>query len=265
MKLIIFSVIGQILKEGRTFQLFFLLLVGALAYVSYYLAKKDKIWMIRPLEALEAIYEGIGRSAEMGRPAMILPGISNLGNPQTLAGLTVLGEVTQRSAEIGADIITCSQQTDVIVASQAIVRSSYSAVGKQDLYSPGKQVVWFGGDQFSYAVGASGQIIAHKPALVVYLGYFLWDVIVTAETGNRMGAITIGGTLGDLPMMAMFCDHILIGEEMYAAASAITRDKFSIATLASQDWVKIVMISLMLLGGLLVMAGVPVLPNLLGM
>ncbi|NIQ33895.1 MAG: hypothetical protein GTN80_09700, partial [Nitrososphaeria archaeon] len=201
---------------------------GILTYVAYYLGKGGKTWDIRPLEGLEATYEGIGRSAEMGRPMMVLPGISNLGNPQTLAGLTMLGEAAQQGAEIGIDTITSASNTSVVTAMEAIVRSSYTSAGKPELYSPGKYVRWFGGDQFAYAVGAAGQILADKPAVIVYCGYFLFDVIVDGETGQRVGAVQIGGTLGSMNMIAMFCDYLLIGEELFAASASITREKMAI-------------------------------------
>lgn len=260
----IFSSVEQIIQTGRAFQLVFLIIIGILGYVSYYFGKQGKMWEIRPLEGLEATYEGIGRSAEMGRPMMVLPGISDLGNPQTLAGLTVLGEVAQQSAEIGVTAITSASNPGVITAEEAIIRSSYTTAGKPELYSPGKYVRWFGGDQFAYAVGAAGQILAEKPSVIVYMGYFLFDVIVDGETGNRVGAVQIGGTLGSMDMVAMFCDSILIGEELYAASASITRDKIAIATIAGQDWIKLIVLGIMIIGSLLAIAGSKVVWQILG-
>ena len=247
------------------FQLFFLLLTGVLTYVSYNLGKQGKTWEIRPLEGLEATFEGIGRAAEMGRPMMVLPGISNLGNPQTLAGLTILGEVAQQAAEIGIKPITSASNTSVVTAMEAIVRNAYTAAGRPELYSPGVYVQWFGGDQFAYAVGAAGQIMAEEPAVIVYCGYFLFDVIVDGETGQRVGAVQIGGTIGSMNMVALFCDYLLIGEELYAASAAITRDPMAIATLVGQDWIKLTTIAIMVVGTLLSLAGSDAIVTLLGM
>ncbi len=256
--------VGQLIRSGRTMQLFTLVLMTILVYLSYELTKRGSTWKIRPLEALQATYEGIGRAAEMNKPIMMLPGLGNLGNPQTIAGLTMLGELTQKAADIGVDIITVATNTTTVAASEAVVRSAYGLAGKEELYSPGKQVNWFGSAQFAYAIGVSGAIMTEKPAMVVFLGYFMWDIIITAETGARVGALQIGGTVGaDLPMIAMFCDHILIGEEMYAVSASITGDKFEIATLASQDWIKTVLLVISLIGGLLMMAGSSVIVDLL--
>jgi len=258
------SVVTQIIRTGRAFQLVFLIIMGILTYIAYRLGRGGREWTIRPLEGLDATYEGIGRSAEMGRPMMVLPGISDLGNPQTLAGMTVLGEVAQQGAEIGIDTVTSASNTAVITAMEALVRSTYTSVGKPELYAPGKYVQWFGGDQFSYAVGAAGQILEQKPAVIVYVGYFLFDVIVDGETGSRIGAVQIGGTLGSMNLVAMFCEHILIGEELYAAAAAITRDKVAIATIAGQDWIKLLTILIMVVGVILMAAGSDAVAQLLG-
>ena len=245
-----FSFVSQITRGTRNFQLLLLVGMAVLAYVSYYLARHGKVWSIRPLEGLEAIREGIGRSAEMGRPILVLPGISDLSNAQTIAGLTVFSEITRRAAEIGVTTDCIATGTDVVAASEALARDAYDALGKPELYTPGKYVKWYGGDQFVYAVGAAGHMLLSKPAMTVFMGYFLADVIVTGETGSRVGAVQIGGTTDQsaTPLMGMMCDYMLFGEEMYAASASITGDKWSMATLAGEDWVKIVLLALMVVG-----------------
>jgi hypothetical protein len=66
-------------------------------------------------------------------------------------------------------------------------------------------------------------------------------------------------------MISMMCDHIFIGEEIYAASAAITRDNMSIATIAGQDWVKILAILLMSLGVIVTMAGSNAILNIMKM
>jgi hypothetical protein len=234
-------------------------------YVYYTYGKKGKEYTIRPLEGLEAIWEGIGRCAEMQRPAMTLLGLGNLGNPQTLAGLTIMGEVAQRSAEIGVVPLTCSSNTQTIAASEGVFRSAFAAVGKADLYSPGKYVRWFGGDQFAYATGAVGQVIGEKPGLIVHAGNFLFDAIPVMETGARIGAVQVGGTLGSMDIIALYCDYVLISEELYAASASITGNKIAIATLAGEDWIKIISLCIMILGLLFTAAGSNMILNLIGM
>ena len=246
----------------------FLLVMTVATYFTYYLAKKGRIWTIRTLEGLEAIREGVARCAEMGRPVLVTPGISSITsiqNAQTMAGLTVLGEVAQRAASIGVTCTTNASSEQIVLASEAIIRNSLARAGKPELYAPGKYVRWFGADQFSYAVGCAGQILEEKPGLIVFMGYFLADTMVTGETGTRIGAVKVGGTLGSIAFLAMVCDYLLIGEEMFAASAIITEDKFSIATIASQDWTKLLILGIGILGVLLWIIGDKTIYNILGM
>lgn len=261
-------VVEQFLRTGRTSQLIYMIIMAFFAYYAYSQAKRGTSWPIRPIEALEAINENIGRCAEMGRPVLVTPGISNLtGNvsAQTMAGLTVLGEVAQKAAQIGVTCTTNASSQQVIIASEAILRNALTSAGRPEIYEPGKYVRWFGGDQFSYAVGCSGQILEEKPGLVIFIGYFLADTIVTGETGARVGAVNIGGTLGSLSFLAMMCDYLLIGEEMFAASASITNDPYVTATIASQDWSKIIIVCLLCVGVLLYAAGIDVVWKLMGM
>lgn len=258
------SLVGQILQEGRVFQLTFLLILGVLSFVAYYYGRRGRTWEIRSLEGLDATWEGIGRAAEMGRPIMVLTGISGLGSSQTIAGLTVLGEVAQRAVEIGVNTHTTNSSTQVIAFSEAVLKSAYDRAGKSELYIPGEYCRWFGGDQFAYAVGAAGYILEVKPAMIVAMGYFLFDVIVTMETGSRVGSQIIGGTLSALPEMSVFSDYLLIGEELYAASAMISQDKMVIATIAGQDWIKLISVLLMVVGAILMLAGNSALVDLMG-
>jgi len=254
-----------IIKDGKVIQLIFVIIIVVLTYVSYTLGKGGKTWEIKTLEALEAMYEGIGRAAEMGKPVLTIPGIGNLSNAQTIAGLSVVGEVGRRSAEIGVTPLVTASNTQVITVAEAITRGAFNAAGKPDLYETGAFVRWYGQDQFSYAVGASGLILAEKPAMVIQLGYFIVDVAVVAETASRVGALQIGGSLMGMELIAMFSDFILIGEDMFAASAAITKDPIAVSTLAGQDWIRMCVIATLLLGILSSFAGSNFVYNLLGM
>lgn len=259
--------VEQLIRTGKNFQLLYLLTMSIAVYYAYSQAKAGKTWLIRPIEALEAISDNIGRCAEMGKSILVTPGIANLTgttNAQTIAGLTVLGEVAQQAAAIGVEVTTNASSEQVVIASEAIMRNALTSAGRGDLYEPGKYVRWFGADQFSYAVGCAGQILDEKPGLIIFMGYFLADTIVTGETASRVGAIKIGGTLGSLAFLAMMCDYLLIGEEMFAASASITKDPYVLGTLAAQDWIKVAAIILMFIGVVLYSLNIDILYTVMG-
>ncbi|MFH0931860.1 MAG: DUF6754 domain-containing protein, partial [Candidatus Zixiibacteriota bacterium] len=51
-------------------------------------AKKGKELFIRKISGMEAVEEGVGRATEMGRSVLFIPGISELDEIQTIAGLS---------------------------------------------------------------------------------------------------------------------------------------------------------------------------------
>jgi hypothetical protein len=234
-------------------------------YITYYVSKRGKEWYIRPIEALTMIEEGIGRSAEMGRPVLMTPGMSGLGSSMTLVGLSVMGEVNQRAADLGVEPINITSSPETMMVLEAMVRNAYSTAGKKELYQPGKYVHWTGGEQYAYATYLMGAILIYKPATIIFVGSFLSDIMMSAETGKRVGAIEIGGTLDTTAMatMAMICDSVLIGEEIYAGAAAITKNKDLAGSIAGQDWALFVALAIIVAGVLTNLMGIRFISDLL--
>ena len=57
-------------------------------------AKNGQSIYMRPIPAMKAMEEAVGRATEMGKPVLYVPGISGLDQIDTLAGLTFLGHVS---------------------------------------------------------------------------------------------------------------------------------------------------------------------------
>jgi len=253
------------IKSGEAFALMTLVLFAAFVVITYYISKRGKEWYMRPIEALEVIDESIGRSAEMGRPVMCLPGMSGLGNMLTLAGLSICGEVNERAARIGVTPVNLVSAADTLMVMEAMVKNAFVSAEKGELYQPGKYVYWTGSEQFAYATYVMGTIMKEKPAAIIFVGSFLSDIMMNTETGKRVGAIEVGGCTDTTAMatMAMVCDSILIGEEIYAAAAVITKDKALAGSIAGQDWAFIVTLALMTIGVALGLAGIKLLSDLM--
>jgi len=256
-----------LVKKAQAAPLVILVAFSLFVYITYYISKRGKDWYIRPIEALTIIDEGIGRAAEMGKPVLTTPGMGGLSGAVTLAGLSITGEVIQRTAELGVRSVNITDSAQTMMVLEAIVRNAYSTAGRSDLYQPGRYVQWTGGEQFAYATYMMGSILTEKPATIIFVGSFLSDIMMSAETGKRVGAIEIGGTLDTtaLSTMAMICDSILVGEEIYAAAAVITKDKQLSGSVAGQDWALLVTLVLLVVGMVASLVGVKDIINLLKM
>ncbi|MDE0556637.1 MAG: hypothetical protein OXI24_20690, partial [Candidatus Poribacteria bacterium] len=103
-----------------------------------------------------------------------------------------------------------------------------------------------------------GMMIREKPAAVFLQGQFYAESLLMAETGNSIGAIQIAGTDSEhqLPFFIAACDYTLIGEELYAATAYLSREPMLLGSLRGQDWGKLLIFALIVLGVVLELAGV---------
>ena len=53
---------------------------------------------LRSIPGLKAIEEAVGRSTEMGKPILFVPGIMDMNEVETVAGVVVLGHVANMTA-----------------------------------------------------------------------------------------------------------------------------------------------------------------------
>jgi hypothetical protein len=232
--------------------------------IAYYQSSQGRRWEIRSLEALEAIREHIGRSAELGRPVFDSIGMGGIG-AATLAGLSVLSEVATKTAEIGIETYTVTMRTQTTMVAEAVMRQALTATGKSDWYVPGKYVKWFGFDWFTFSSGGAALILELQPALCIYIGSHTNELTQMMETGARVGAIQVGGLSGSaysVPM-ALFADFLAIGAEMYAIGATISQDERSIATLAAEDWIKAIILGLAVIGIITNAAGIDAILSLM--
>jgi len=73
--------------------------LGSIAF-----ARSGRPIRIRRLAGLDAVEEAVGRATEMGRPVLFIPGIQDMDNIMTVAGVTILGHVAKSAAEYDAEI-----------------------------------------------------------------------------------------------------------------------------------------------------------------
>src|SRR5204862_2180539 len=76
-------------------------------FVLYYMAsaQSGKKPFVRRIPGIDAIEEAIGRATEMGRPVLYVPGIQDISDIQTVAGLVILESVAKLTARYETPII----------------------------------------------------------------------------------------------------------------------------------------------------------------
>ncbi len=220
-------------------------------------ARRGRPVKVRRIAGLEAIEEAVGRATEMGRSCLFVPGIMDLNEIQTMAGLNILSRVAKVAAEYDAKVEVPTSRSLVMTAARETVQAAFLAAGRPDSYA--EDLIYYVTDeQFGYVAFLTGKMVREKPAACFYLGAFYAESLMLAETGNSIGAIQIAGTAepAQLPFFVAACDYTLIGEEFFAASAYLSGDPDQLGSLQGQDLGKLVVGTLLIVGSLLATAAV---------
>ena len=212
-------------------------------------ARRGARLFIRRIAGLEAVEEAVGRATEMGRPILYVPGLDPMDEVATVAAIDILGQVARKAGEYETRLVVPNRDPIVMAVAQQVVRESYTAVGKPHMYQD-ENVYYVTFSQFGYAAAVAGYMVRERPATNFFMGKFYAESLVLAETGNATGAIQIAGTDSDaqLPFFISACDYTLIGEELYAGAVYLSRRPLLLGALKAQDYAKIIIIAVIVLG-----------------
>jgi hypothetical protein len=179
---------------------------------------------------------------------------------QTVASLGILDAVGRMSARHGCELVMPTNRSLVLAAAREVLRESYTAAGRPDHYAP-DMVSYISDDQFGFAARVDGMIARRRPAACFLQGSFFAESLLIAEAGAQAGALQVAGTAQghQLPFLVAACDHVLIGEEFFAAEAYLSEDPEKLGSLAGQDLIKdgalALLIVVPLVGGLAELAG----------
>ena len=244
---------GRIFRSDRTNALVLMLVFcsAVLIYTSW--ARKGKKLFLRKIPGLDAVEEAVGRATEMGRPVLYIPGISELDEIETIAGISILGRVAKITAQYETPLMVPVRYPLVLAAGQEMVEQSYIEMGKKDAYDE-DMVRYVAGEQFAFTANVNGYMMRERPATNIYMGAFFAESLLLAATGNAAGSIQIAGTArpAQLPFFIAACDYTLMGEELYAASAYLSHEPIMLGGLKGQDFVKMLIIIALIIGVVLV-------------
>jgi len=240
---------AQWFNSERFYCLILVLLIGGAIIFYIQQATSGKELYIRKIAGVDAVDEAVGRATEMGRKIFFIPGIQDMNDVQTIAGIAILGRVAERSAEYGAWLEVPVSKSLVMVTARETMKEAYTKAGRPDAYQE-RQVHFLTDDQFGYAAAIDGMVVREKPATIFYMGAFFAESLILAETGNAAGAIQIAGTAmpSQLPFFVAACDYTLIGEELFAASAYLSREPKQLGSLKGQDAGKGLFLAAIILG-----------------
>ena len=213
------------------------------------LARRGVPLKVRKIAGLQAVNEAVGRATEMGRSCLFVPGVLDMNDIGTIAGMSILAHVAKTAAEYNVTIEVPTSHSLVMTAGQETVQSAFLAAGRPDSYNSDK-IYYVTDEQFAYVAHIQGLMMRDKPAACFYMGSFFAESLILAEMGNAIGAIQIAGTgqPAQLPFFVAACDYTLIGEEFFAASAYLSGAPQQIGSLKGQDVGKLIVAGLVIAG-----------------
>jgi len=244
--------VPQWFNANRKWAMLWLLVVAASIIFFIEKAKKGDQIYVRKIAGIDAVDEAVGRATEMGKKIYFVPGIQDMNDVQTIAGIAILGRVARLAAEYDTWLEVPVSKAMVMATARESMKEAYTSVGRPDAFHEA-QVHYLTDDQFGYAAAIDGMVVREKPATIFYMGAFFAESLILAETGNSVGAIQIAGTAqpAQLPFFVAACDYTLIGEELFAASAYLSREPRQLGSLKGQDVGKAIFLLAIIIGVLL--------------
>ena len=235
----------------------FLLLFFVLVLYYTYMAQSGRKPFVRRLAGIDAIEEAIGRATEMGRPVLYVPGIQDIDELQTVAGLMILESVAKLTARYDTPLRVPVSYPIPFTIAQEMVRSGHVDAGRPEAFDP-DCVQFVSPEQFAYVAAITGIMLREKPAAHIFMGSFYGESLMLAETGFATGAIQVAGTANvhQLPFFVVACDYTLIGEEIFAASAYLTGEARLVGGLKGADMLKLAVVAVVIVGCLLETFGI---------
>ncbi|MCP4583716.1 MAG: hypothetical protein GY839_19065 [candidate division Zixibacteria bacterium] len=242
--------------SGRINVLIGILITGILVGLFILIGKRGGQLYMRPIAGLGAVDEAIGRATEMGKPILYSSGRGKMERPATIASMNILGSVIEKVAEYNTPFIFPNNDPVTMAVAQEVAYEGYMRAGHPDNYNP-DNIFFVTDSQFGYAAAVDGIMLREKPATNLFFGTFEAESLILAETGNSIGAIQIAGTDSSIQMsfFVVACDYVLIGEELFAASGYLSQDPQVLGSLKGSDYTKLIIITLMIIGILMIIFG----------
>jgi hypothetical protein len=243
------TLLGEQYWDTGWFGLLFTLIFAAFIVLNVRRARSSKGLFIRRIAGLNAIEEAVGRATEMGKPVLMVPGLSDPVNANAVQAINICSHVAKTAAKFSNPIIMCAYSASMYTLAQEVIRDTYQSEGYADRFDQ-DSVRFISDRQFAFAAGVSGIILREQTAAAFFLGEFYAESLIFAETANSIGAIQVASSTEatQTPFFIAACDYVLIGDEFYAASAYLTKEPVIVGSLVGQDWAKMLAIYFVIVG-----------------
>jgi hypothetical protein len=215
--------------------------------------------VFRDIPALTRLRQAVGLVVEDGSRLHVSLGRGALTTPQSasaLAGLALLRRLADLTSAGDQPPIVTSGEATLAILSQDTLQGA-AKFSEQAAFDPTAGRLT-GLTPFSYAAGAIPVIRDENVSANILIGNFGVEVALLTDAIERENTFVLAGSdnLAAQAVIYASAQEPLIGEEIYAAGAYIESDPLHTISLAVQDFLRWLIIAIILVGALLVLAGV---------
>jgi len=234
-----------------------LLLAGLLLFLPLFVfhlvrVRAGRVPTLRAMAGYQNIQRATAELAETGQTMHLALGTGAIGGASTLesvAGLLALDHLAEQAARLGTVPLVTVGDPALMLLAQDMLYHHHARRGRAEDYAA-TQVRFVASAPAAYAAGVM-DLIEHTPAGVnVYLGAFGDEFLLMSEAGVRRDTRQVAGAakVETLPFIYAGSDQPLIGEELFGAGAYLGNLPAHVASLAAQDWVRVLLILIIVAG-----------------
>jgi hypothetical protein len=223
--------------------------LGALIAIFGGIAWTGRRPTLRPLPGFEALRGQQGRAIESGQSLHLSLGTSGIGGGNTattLAGLAILESLADEAAATDTPPTVTVADPTALVMAQDVLRRAYSRQGNTAGYDP-RAVRYVAASPLPYAAGAGDILSSEETSANVMAGVFGPEVAFITEAGSKQGVLQAAGAADVAPLAVMYpsVNHLMIGEEMFAASGYMDNLPAHTGSLLAQDVIRWLLVALL--------------------
>lgn len=226
-----------------------LIALGALIAVFGGIAWTGRRPALRPLAGFEALRGQQSRAIESGQSLHLSLGTSGIGGGNTattLAGLAILESLADEAAATDTPPTVTVADPTALAMAQDVLRRAYARQGNAAGYDP-RAVRYVAVSPLPYAAATGDILSVEETSANVMAGVFGPEVAFIAEEGSKQAVLQAAGAADVTPLAVLYpsVNHLMIGEEMFAASGYMDNLPVHTGSLLAQDVIRWVLVGLL--------------------
>ena len=169
----------------------------------------------------------------------------------TLAGLTLLETFADEAAATDTPpIVTVADPTTLVMA-QDVLRRAYIRHNNPSGFDP-RSVRYVAASPLPYAAGVMDILSSEETSANVMAGVFGSEAAFLAEPGARQGMLQVAAAADPAALAVLYpsANHLLVGEELFAAGAYVGGRPSHVGSLLAQDVVRWILVLIILAASL---------------